>query len=297
MTTLLPTLLLVVASQVQPANGLGDRLTPLIDSHQGTVAIGVKHLGTGETYFHKPDEVLPTASLIKVSVLVEAYLQADEGKFSLRDKVTLKESDKVPGSGILTYHFSEGAELPLRDCVRLMSALSDNTATNLVLDKVGVANVNKRMASFGLPETRINAKVFRGSVTSVDPARTKKYGLGSTTAREMVALFERIQNGEGIRPALKLAMLEHLKKNDDKDKFGRLSLPGTVIAHKDGSVTASRTDAGILYTPSGAIIVCVLTDNNKDRRFAHDNAGNALCAKAAQAVYDHYHDKKKDTKP
>jgi beta-lactamase class A len=178
-----------------------------------------------------------------------------------------------------------------------MSALSDNTATNLVLDKVGIANVNKRMASFGLKETRINAKVFRGSTTSVDPARTKKYGLGSTTAREMVTLFEKIQSGNEFRSAIKLVMLEHLKKNDDKDKFGRLTLPDTVIAHKDGSVTASRTNAGILYTPSGAIIVCVLTDNNTDRRWVRDNAGNRMCMKVAQAVYDHYHPKKKDSQP
>lgn len=289
MLLLLP---LLLAPAAEPT--LGSRLRPLLDAHQGTAAVGVKHLGTADTYFHNADAILPTASLIKVSVLVEAYLQADEGKVSLRDPVILKDADKVPGSGILTPHISEGTQLPLRDCVRLMTALSDNTATNLVLDKVGIANVNARMKAFGLPETRINAKVFRGSVSSVDPARTKKYGLGSTTAREMVTLFEKIQTGDGIRPALKLAMLEHLKKNDDKDKFGRLSLPGVTVAHKDGSVTSSRTDAGIFYTPSGVYIVCVLTDANKDKRWTRDNAGDALCAKVAQTVYDHYHAKTKD---
>src|SRR5436190_2144593 len=84
--------------------------------------------------------------------------------------------------------------------------------------KVAVGSVNKRMAHWGLKETRINAKVYRGSTTSVDPERTRLYGLGSTTAGEMVKLFERIQTGDGIRPVLKLAMLEHLKRNEDKDK-------------------------------------------------------------------------------
>src|SRR4051812_33699247 len=79
---------------------LESRLAPLIKAHKGKVAIGVKNLATGETFFHNADAVMPTASLIKVAVLVEAYLQADEGKVSLRDKLTLRQSDKVPGSGI-----------------------------------------------------------------------------------------------------------------------------------------------------------------------------------------------------
>lgn len=286
-----PPLLLLASLFPADDSPLQAKLAPLLQAHKGKVAVGVKHLVTGDTFFHHPDEVMPTASLIKVAVLVEAYLQADEGKLSLRERIELKDSDKVPGSGILTYHFSSGAMLPLRDYIRLMTALSDNTATNVVLDQVGIANVNRRMASFGLTETRINAKVFRGSTTSVDKKRTAKYGLGSTTAREMVTLFEKIQTSEAFRPPLKLAMLEHLKKNDDKDKFGRLALPGVSIAHKDGSVTASRTDAGILYTPSGPIVVCVLTDDNADRRWVRDNAGNLLCATIARAVFDHFHQK------
>ena len=281
--------LLLLALLTPPAAPtLESRLAPLIQAHKGTVAVGVKNLATGETWYHNGDAVMPTASLIKVAVLVEAYLQADEGKLNLREKIALREADKVPGSGILTQHFSDGASFSLRDAVRLMVAVSDNTATNLVLDKVGIESVNKRMADWGLPETRINAKVYRGSTTSVDKARTAKYGLGSTTAKEMVKLFEKIQTNDGVRPALKLVMLEHLKKNDDKDKFSRLLPEGVVVAHKDGAVSDARTDAGILYTPAGAIVVCVLTSDNKDRRWVRDNAGNLLCAKVARAVYDHY---------
>ncbi len=210
--------------------------------------------------------------------MIEAYLQADAGKFKLTDKVALKDADKVPGSGILNYHLSEGATLSVRDPIRLMIALSDNTATNMVLDKVGIAAVNQRMAGWGLKETRINAKVFRGSTTSVDPARTRRYGLGSTTAREMVALLEEFMLGERVRPALKLAMLGHLRKNEDKDKFPRLLRADSTVAHKDGAVSDARTDAGLLYTPAGVIAVCVLTNGNADRRWDRDNAGNLLCA-------------------
>src|SRR5215218_6718025 len=127
MSILVSLLLALPAADVEP--DLDARLAPLAKAHKGKVAVGVKHLGTGESWYRNPDVVMPTASLIKISVLVEAYLQADDGKFNLRDTVELKEADKVPGSGILTTHFSEGARLPVRDLLRLMCAVSDNTAT------------------------------------------------------------------------------------------------------------------------------------------------------------------------
>ena len=264
------------------------RLAPLAQAHKGKVAVAVKNLETGESYYLNADEPMPTASLIKVAVLVEAYEQADEGKVKLTDMVTLHDADKVPGSGVLTEHFSDGATFPLRDAVHLMIAFSDNTATNLVLDKVGVAAVNKRMEAWGFHDTRINAKVFRGSTTSVDPARSKRFGLGSTTAREMAGLFEEIAAGDRLRPPLKQAVLGCLKKNQDKDKFGSLLPPDTVVAHKDGSVNDSRTDAGVIYTPGGAVALCVLTTDNEDQRWRPDNAGNVLCARVAKEVYDHF---------
>jgi beta-lactamase class A len=291
MSPTLPLLLLTLVAP-PPPNGLAARLDPLLQSHKGRVAIGVLHLETGESYYHNADAAMPTASLIKVAVLIEAYLQADEGKVSLRDRVTLKDADKVPGSGLLTYHFDEGTTLSLRTTLRLMMAFSDNTATNLVLDRITIGAVNRRMADWGLKETRLNAKVFRGSTTSVDPGRTRKYGLGSTTAREMVSLFAELGAGERIRSPLKQAVLGQLKKNDDKLKFTRYLPAGTVVAHKDGAVSDARTDAGILYTPAGAIVVCVLTDRNADRRWVNDNAGNLLCARVAREVYDHFNPRK-----
>src|SRR5689334_15034065 len=98
------------------------RLAPLAKAHKGDVAIAVKNLSTGESYYLNADRVMPTASLIKVAVLIEAYKQADEGKLKLTDPVTLRDADRVPGSGVLTYHFSDGVSLPLRDAVRLMIA-------------------------------------------------------------------------------------------------------------------------------------------------------------------------------
>jgi beta-lactamase class A len=203
----------------------------------------------------------------------------------------LHDADKVPGSGILTRLFSDGATFSLRDAVRLMIAVSDNTATNLVLDKVGIVPVNKRMEEWGFPNTKINAKSFRGSTTSVDPERTKKYGLGSTTAREMTGLLEDLLLSEHVKPGPKQCILGHLRSNEDTDKFPRLLPPEAALAHKDGAVNDARTDAGILYTPNGVIVVCVLTTDNEDRRWVKENAGNIICAKVAKEVYDHFNPK------
>lgn len=281
-------LLLLACAAPPRTHPLAARIDPLLAAHKGRAAVGVMHLETGETFFRRPDDVMPTASLIKACVLVEAYLQADEGKLSLSDPVTLRESDKVPGSGVLTPHFSEATVLPLRVCLRLMTAFSDNTATNLVLDRVGIRSVNRRMASWGLKETRLNAKAFLATTTSVDPQRSRKYGLGSTTAREMVALFAELADGVRLRPALKQAVLGHLSRNEDRLRFTRLLPPGTRVAHKHGSVADARTDAGVLYTPGGAVVVCVLTAENEDRRWADDNAGDLLCARVARVVHDHF---------
>lgn len=267
---------------------LRDRIESLAAAHKGKVAVAVKHLGTGETTIRNADEVMPTASLVKLPVMVEVYAQARAGKVRLDDMLTLAKEDMVPGSGILTDHFSPGAKFSLRDAVRLMIAFSDNTATNMVLEKVGIKAVNERMAGLGLKETRINAKVFKGKTTSVDPARTDKYGLGSTTAREMLTLLELLHKGELVSADDSKAMLEHMKKCDDKDKFPRFLPKGVTVAHKTGSVSNARTDAGILYFKEGPVALVVLTDQNEDKSWTPDNAGNKLCAEVARLVVQHY---------
>src|SRR5262249_53394875 len=155
----------------------------------------------GESYFLNADEPMPTASLIKLAVMVEYYSQVAEGKVKPTDVVTLKKEDMVPGSGVLTEHFSPGATFGLRDAGRLMIVFSDNTATNLVLDHIGIKPVNERMAALGFPETRINSKVYKRKETTVDMSRSEKFGLGSTTARDEIRLLELIHNGKVVSEA------------------------------------------------------------------------------------------------
>jgi beta-lactamase class A len=276
---------------------LDAKIGPLAKAHKGKVAIAVKHLGTGEEYYLNADEPMPTASLIKLPIMVEVYSQAAEGKVKLDEMLTLTKDEMVQGSGILTEHFTPGAKLCLRDTVRLMIVYSDNTATNMVLERIGIPSTNKRLEGLGLHETRINAKVFKGSTTTVDPERSKKYGLGSTTAREMVKLLELLHQDKLVNAEACKEMQGHLKKCDDKDKFPRFLPTGVTVAHKTGSVNKSRTDAGILYFKGGPVAVCVLTDENEDASWKPDNAGNKLCAEVAKAVVEHFRvpdDSKKD---
>jgi beta-lactamase class A len=246
---------------------LESRLMPLIKAHQGKVAVAVKSLAHsgGDSFRYHADEVMPTASLIKFPVMIEAYRQAAAKEVDLDSFITLKKQDKVPGSGVLTYHFSDGVTIRLRDAVRLMIAYSDNTATNLVLDAIGIGATAATMEKMGYPHTKIHAKVFRRD-TSVFPERSKQYGLGSTMPDEMIRLCEAVYRKRILSPGACDEMLEHLRACDDKDKFPRLLPPQTKVAFKTGSLADTRTAAGIIECPAGPVAICVMSYDNQDKR-------------------------------
>lgn len=270
-----------------PPTDLAGRIEGLTKTHKGKAAVALKNLKTGESYALNADAPMPTASLIKFPVMIEAYRQAAAGKIDLAAPVTLTKKDKVPGSGILTDHFSDGARFPLLDAVHLMITYSDNTATNLVLDAVGIGSTAATMEAMGFPNTKIHSKVYRRD-TSVFPDRSKVYGLGSTTAAEMARLFEALHARKLVDEKASEAMWNHLLTCDDKAKFPRFLPPGTKLAFKTGSVDESRTCAGVIETRGGPVALCVLTTDNEDQSWTDDNAGNLLCARIAREVYDHF---------
>ncbi|QDV26243.1 serine hydrolase [Aureliella helgolandensis] len=273
----------------QTQSDLAAALQPLVDAHAGDVAVAAaildSDLKTRISWNYQGDQVMPTASLIKLPVMIEAYRQAQAGGLSLEHLIVLREEDKVPGSGILTEQFSAGTSLPLNDAIRLMMRYSDNTATNLVLDSIGLESTAKTMAELGFPETRIHSKVFRRD-TSIDSDRSQKYGLGSTTANETVTLLSQLVRGELADESSTQSMLDHLFACEATNGFPRDLPAGTRVAHKTGSVTLARTEAGIIDSPAGKIVLCVLTNNNEDKRWSENNAGNVLCAKLAKAAFD-----------
>lgn len=262
------------------------RLQQLVEGHRGEVAVTIKHLPSETTLRYRSDVVMPTASLIKFPVMVEAYRQVEEGMISLDDFLTLEEEDKVPGSGILTSHFSPGVKIRLRDAIRLMIVYSDNTATNLVAEKIGIEAVNRNMAELQMPETRLNSLVYRGSKTSVDRERSRNFGLGSTTSDETVRLYALLHAEKLVSPTASRQMLEHLKRCEDDRKLGRDLPSGVTLAHKSGAVSRARTDGGILFTANGPIAICVLTRKNEDRGWGDNNAAERLIGRVARFALD-----------
>ncbi len=264
-------------------------LRPLIESHHGQVAVAVRILDsynqTLHDWEHNGQAVMPTASLIKLPIMITAYQQVHEQRIALSDRVTLQESDKVPGSGILTPHFSSGTVLTLRDTIRLMIRYSDNTATNLVLDKIGIASTANAMEVLGFSETQVHSQVYRRD-TSIALERSERYGLGSTRANDMVELLTAIEKRELVSSEACDEMLGHLLTCDDAGRFPRFLPPQTLVAHKTGAVNKTRTAAGIIYAPNAKIVLCVLTDDNQDTSWTNDNESHLLCANLAKSAYD-----------
>ena len=278
--------LILFAAPALAADSLQIKLQPLIEAHEGKVAVAIKQLKTGETFSHCADVPMPTASLIKLPIMVEAYRQAEAGNLDLKKMITLRQEDKAPGSGILTQHFSPGMSLPLVDAIHLMIVYSDNTATNLVLDQIDLPATNAAMEKFGFVNTKVHSKVFRGD-TTIHPERSKEFGLGSTTASEMVSLLELLDQGKLAGEAGTREMRRHLAACEDK-RLSRHFPPEIKVLQKTGSVTAIRTVAGIIELPSGNVAVCVLTNENKDRRWAADNAGEVLAANIGRILLEHF---------
>ncbi len=275
-----------LSASATQADELSELVQALVDAHEGDVAVAIKDLNTGKTFEHQAEKTMPTASLIKFPLMVAAYQAIEDGKADPEAMIELEESDKVPGSGILTTHFSAGAKISLRDAIQLMIVYSDNTATNLVAGEVGLDKTAALMEKLGYPETKLHSFVFKRE-TSLFPDRSVKYGLGSTTPADMVSLLEKLQKKELVSEQASEKMLAHLYACADKSTFARY-LPEVKIAHKTGAINEVRTDAGIIDGPNGSIALCVMTNENKDQSWGGENAGDILCSKIAQAAYRHF---------
>src|SRR5882757_10151755 len=169
---------------------LQQELAGLVKAHHGKVALYAEQLNTGKSVGLDADQPVQTASVIKLTILFEAMEQIRSGKARWDEKLTLAPGDPVSGSGALTF-FDTPQTLTLKDVLTLMVILSDNTATNLAIDRFGVDAVNARIAWMGLKDTHLYKKIMKPAVGPM-PADQPKFGLGKTTAREMALVMERI---------------------------------------------------------------------------------------------------------
>ena len=258
----------------------------MMRGYEGVAGVAVRGLRTGEGFSIRGDEPFPSASLIKVAVLTTLLDEVRRGTMSLDERTTLIRRDRVPGDGMLTV-LDGGLQPTLGDLARLMISISDNTATNLLLDKLNIRTTWAKMDSLGLPRTRIHSKVYLRAA-SVAPDSSARYGLGVTTPNEMVRLFTLLSQGRAVSPALDSVGMGMLRDNRDYTKLVRW-LPETIVAaHKTGEVDQSRNDCGILFGPEQPVAVCVMTRENKDTSYAVDNPANLLIARIGREVFHQY---------
>ena len=275
--------LLLFSFSIQAQTNLDDQVKPIIASFKGKVSLFAKNLDTGETYGLNPDERVRTASTIKIAVMIEAFARVAEGKAKWTDEVVLTKEKKVSGSGILN-ELSDGLKLNLRDAVNLMMMISDNTATNLVLDVLTTDAVNARMESLGFKQIKIMRKVGSGgdSTAGKDP-ENKKYGLGMATPREMVLVMEKLERGEIISPAVSKEMIELMKREQGRNAIGR-SLWNVPMASKYGALDKLRSAIGILYTKNGRIAMAISCDDMPEVMWSVDNPAYLLMSQLSEVL-------------
>lgn len=269
---------------------LQSKIEAMAAQHHGKLALYASNLKTGDTIAINPDTPVTTASVIKLPILVEAMEQVKAGKHKLDDKITLQKDDIVQGSGILQF-FDTPLAITFKDALTFMIIESDNTATNLVIDQVGIKNVNDRISQMGLKDTYLYKKVFKPA-TGPMPADQKKFGLGKTTAREMAKLMESIVRCELHDETLCDAMLYMLRNQqyrnlvphyiETSDTSEGLSL----IANKTGSLDEVRNDVAAVYSKNGPIIISAFTYDNADKSWNNDNAAELLVAHVAKTVME-----------
>ena len=275
--------LFTISAAAQSQSNLDDQIKPIVASFKGKVSLFAKNLDAGETYALNADERVRTASTIKIAVMIEAFARVAEGKAKWTDEVVLTKEKKVSGSGILN-ELSDGLRLTLRDAVNLMMILSDNTATNLVLDVLTTDAVNARVESLGFKQIKIMRKVGSGgeSAAGKDP-ENKKYGLGMATPREMVLVMEKLERGEIISTAVSKEMIELMKREQGRNAIGR-SLSNVPMASKSGALDRLRSAIGILYTKNGRIAMAISCDDMPETMWSVDNPAYLLMSRLSEVL-------------
>ncbi len=224
----------------------------------GILAVAVKDLTSGEEYFLRADEVMPQASSIKIAVLANLYLQAQQGQLKLTDPYVVRKQDLVPGSDIMLGLTPGVTRLTLRDLATIMVAVSDNSATNLLIDRIGFNHVNAMLDNLGLHNTRLRRKMM--DLKAAEEGRENV-----STPREMMTLLETIYRGKLLNKELTQDFITVLSTHKESSMLQ--ALPEDVAAaNKPGELEAVRNDSGIVLVKNRPFILCVMTTYLKDEK-------------------------------
>jgi beta-lactamase class A len=270
----------------EPAAALDHRIQAAIEGFSGTVSLYAMNLDTGVSYGLRADAPVPTASTIKLPIMVELFAEAEEGRLDWNQKLVLTDQDKVSGSGVLT-ELSAGDALPVRDLMHLMIVVSDNTATNLILDRIGLkqtAVMRKIMQTKLFPDP--NGKPHPEGLTDEGKKPgNDRWGTGRSCPRDMVLILEKLNRGELVSKAASGEMISVLKRQHDHEGVGR-DMENTVIASKSGALDHLRSDVAIVYSPHGPVAMAITVNNIPEVNYGVDNPGNLLISKLSEILVE-----------
>lgn len=277
--------LMLAQTSAAPQQSLDTRVRAEIIPFKGKVFLFAKNLDTGETYSFNGDERVRTASTIKVAVMIEAFTRVSEGRAKWTDELVLTKAARFGGSGVLP-ELADGLRLTLRDCVNLMMVVSDNTATNLVLDYLTTDAVNSRMNSLGFKDTRIMRRVGSGgeSKEGKEPDN-KRFGLGATTTHEMVQILEKLDAGDLVNKAASREMIDLMKREQAHFAIGRTT-PDVPMASKYGALDSLRSCVAIVYSKQGKIAMAITVDDMPEVIWSVDNPGYLLMSRLSLILSD-----------
>jgi beta-lactamase class A len=273
------------------ADALDERIRATVEGFQGNVFLFAKNLDSGATYGLRPDEPVRTASTIKLPILAATFQAVAEGKIKWTDFTTLRKEDKVSGSGILG-EFADDSRFTLADVAHLMIVLSDNTATNLILDKITADYVNDYLDTLRLTRTRSMRKVRGDGADLKSPTgfsragripENERFGLGSSTPREMVMLLEKIERREIVSKEASDEILKVLRRQQDRNGIAR-RMGTTPVANKAGALDRLRSDVGIVYSKGGRVAIAITCDDMPASDWSSDNPGLLMIARLSEIL-------------
>lgn len=296
------TLLLVLALVQGPAarSELPARVNAIASGFHGQMGVYAKNLTTGETIAIHADERFPTASVIKLAVLVETYQQIADAKLKPTDTIVLRDSDKVGigDSGTLN-ELHDGVTLTVQDLLNLMVVVSDNTATNLLVARIGTARANARMEAYGLRNMKIFRPTFRDGHPDCCPELEHEFGLGMATPRDAAMLMEMIATGRAVSAEASKQMFDILRRQQDTNMIPR-RLPGgagIIVANKTGTDEEKQPDASgdkghihndvaIVKTADATWVLSIFTRRGKSTTWTADNEALVAGAEISRVIYE-----------
>ncbi len=278
---------------------LEQEILNIANTYSGRIGVYAKNLKDNDEIRLNADTLFPTASVIKLPILVTLFEKAKDGTIDINKEIIISSKDKVGGAGVIQY-FDGDTKIKLIDAATLMIILSDNSATNAVIDQFAdnhddkLDAVNSTMEKIGLKNTKLLNKVF-SYATKKNTPEAKRFGLGYSSPFEMGKLLEMIYRHQIIDSNYSDWILKILKNQQD-DTMIRRYLPYNelkenekiIVANKTGAIDRARIDVGIVYSSKCDFIIAIFADESSDTSWTHDNKAQNAVAKVARLVYDYF---------